>query len=80
MTKIERFQDELTLWISTGRLKTNRDALLFTYENGHIPQHAVDIIKKLKLSNTITYDARTPMLNYDNVFRKRNVLHYKIIK
>lgn len=79
MTKIERFQDELSLWIKTGQIKTNKDALLFTYENGHIPQHAVETIKGLKRSKIIDYDARTPMLNYDNVFRKRNVLTYKLI-
>jgi hypothetical protein len=52
--------------------------LIFTYSCGHIPKHAVDIIKKLKKDKKIDYVGRTPALNYENVFRKRNIVNYTI--
>lgn len=77
MTKIEKFQTELRDALLEGTLKNNSDVLVFTYENGHIPKHATDLIKSCK---SITYLGRTPAINYDNVFKKKNNVNYNLLK
>ena len=59
---------------------TNNGKLLeFVYSQGHIPKHATDCLKKLKKEGKILYDARTPLVSYDNVYRKRKTLNYNIV-
>ena len=80
MTKIEKFQKDLELKIFDDSLKNNKDVLIFTYENGHIHQHANTLLKKLRTENKLIYDSKTPAINYDNVFRKNNIVTYTIKK
>lgn len=78
MTKIQKFQSDIKSKLLDGTINSNRSALLFTYDNGHIPQHSVIVIKSLKSSGILYYDGKTPALNYDNVFRQRNIISYKL--
>ncbi len=80
MTKIEKFQNDLENKLFDGSLSNNKNVLIHTYSCGHIPQHASDIIRKLKSSSKLFYEGRTPALNYDNVFRKNNFVNYTLIK
>ncbi len=80
MTKIEKFQNDLEEKLLGMSTVSNKSVLLYTYENGHIPQHAVNIIKKMKKENKLNYNSKSPYLTYDNVFRKKNILHYTIKK
>jgi three-Cys-motif partner protein len=80
MTKIEKFQSDLESKILICSSVNNRQVLIYTYENGHIPQHASELIKRLKSENKLSYDSRTPALNYDNVFRQNNIITYSIKK
>lgn len=79
MTKIERFQAELECNLMNGTLKTNKDVLIFTYTNGHIPTHASVVLKKLK-GIKLTYESRSPYITYENVFRKNNIISYNLLK
>lgn len=56
----------------------NMGTLIYTYSCGHIPKHAVDVIRKLKKDKKIDYVGTTPALNYENVFRKKNIVNYTI--
>ena len=78
MTKIEKFQQEFEKHLIQGNFPDNKSALIYTYSCGHIPKHAVDIIRKLKKEKKIDYVGTTPALNYENVFRKRNIVNYII--
>lgn len=78
MTKIEKFQQEFEKHLIQGNFTDNKSALIFTYSCGHIPKHAVDIIRKLKKDKKIDYVGTTPALNYENAFRKRNIVNYTI--
>lgn len=78
MTKIEKFQQEFEHHLLEGHFPNNKAALLYTYGCGHIPKHAVDIIRKFKKGKKIEYVGTTPALNYLNVFRKRNIVKYTI--
>jgi len=80
MTKIEKFQSELESKLLICSSVNNKIILIYTYENGHIPQHSSEVIKKLKSENKLSYSSRTPALNYENDFRKKNIITYKIIK
>lgn len=78
MTKIEKFQGDLEEKVLKGELSNNRDALIYTYSCGHIHSHAGPVIRKLKLDGKLTYVGKTPALNYENVFRKNNIVQFKL--
>jgi hypothetical protein len=78
MNKIEKFQQEFETLLFQGELQDNRSALIYTYSCGHIPRHVVDMIRRLKRELKIDYVGKTPALNYDNVFRKKNIVYYTI--
>jgi len=79
-TKIESFQSELRRQVLNGFLKTNKDVFDYTLEQGHISQHASDELKKMKKEDLIDYEERTPLVNYNNVYKERRIISYKIKK
>lgn len=79
MTKVENFKTELEAMLLTAKLKTNAEVLFHTYKAGHIPRHAVEVIKTLKQERKLNYDGRTPAVNYDNVIKKKKVITYQLI-
>ncbi len=78
MTKIEKFKNELEGLILNGTLVSNSDVLVYTYESGHIPLHSKEVIKELKNQGKIFYEGKTSGVNYDNVFKKKNIVNYKL--
>ena len=76
MTKIEKFKNELKGLVLNGTLVTNADVLLYTYEMGHIPMHSKEVIKELK-GDKIFYEGKTSGINYENVFKKNNIINYR---
>ncbi len=80
MTKVEKFKNELETKLLAKKTVTNKGVLMYTYANGHIPQHAVDLLKLMKKQGKLEYEGKSPFLNYENVFRKNNIVNYKIIK
>ncbi len=79
VTKIERFQQDLEEKLQSGKLQNNRDVLLFTYQCGHIPDHTKDVLKRLK-GTVLNYEGRTAGVNYENVFKKKNIVNFKLLK
>lgn len=79
-TKIEAFQNTLHRLILDGSISTNQQAYDFTLESGHIPEHAAKEIKQMKKSGLITYDSKSPCVNYDNVYKNKNIVKYIITK
>ncbi len=79
LTKVETFKTELQELILSGELKNNSDVLVHVYESGHYHKHATEVLKALKKEGKIDYDGKTPGINYDNVFKKKNIVSYKII-
>lgn len=78
LTKIENFQNELKEYLRTKEEITNKEIIIYTYEQGHIPKHAVALMKKLKSEKLITLEGSHLYLNYINVFRKKNIVTYQI--
>lgn len=80
LTKVEKFQNDLEAKILEKTSVSNKSVLIYTYGNGHIPQHAVDLIKRMKKENKLDYKAKSPLLTYVNVFRENNIIHYEVKK
>ncbi|MDR1341912.1 MAG: three-Cys-motif partner protein TcmP [Prevotellaceae bacterium] len=78
LTKIENFSCALRNSILNRTIKTNKDAYTFTLEQGHIDVHASDEVKKMKKEGLISYSERTPLINYDQVIKKKRIIEYKI--
>ena len=78
-TKIEKFQSDLKRAILNGEISTNAQAYIFTIGNGHIPPHANEIIKQMKKNKLIDYKSMTPAVNYDNVYKHKNIVTYQVL-
>ncbi len=77
LTKIEKFQKDLRSEILAKILKTNKDVYDYTIGHGHIPAHANDELKIMKKECLIDF-SRSPMANYDQVYKKHNIITYSI--
>ena len=73
-------QEDLKQKVLNGDLRTNKEVFDYTLEQGHIPQHASDKLKEMKKGNLIEYDAQTPLVNYNKVYKEKRIVSYKITK
>ena len=78
--KIERFQNELQDKLLEKSLRTNKDVLDYTLECGHIPPHASDRIKQMKKEGILTFSEKSPLVNYDQVYKNNRIITYQILK
>ncbi|MHA7863005.1 hypothetical protein [Flagellimonas marinaquae] len=60
-------------------MTNNHEAFEFTLNEGHIGTHASNVLRKLKRSRLINYESSSPYINYDNVFKKKRLIQYKIV-
>ncbi len=78
MNKIESFKSFLKNEILSGRLSNNAEVLSFTYNEGHLPKHAADTLKQMKAERLINYDGSSPMVTYENVYKLKRIIQYKL--
>lgn len=78
LTKIESFKKEVENRIVNKQINNNFGLLDFAYSAGHIPKHAADCMKELKKSGKVTYEGSSPLVTYDNVYKKRKKIQYVI--
>jgi len=77
-TTVQLFQEGFKEKILNETIQTNEDAYYYTLQKGHIPQHAVVVLKKLKKEDIINYNSRSPLINYKNVVgEKRRIIKYE---
>ncbi|UCS91953.1 three-Cys-motif partner protein TcmP [Echinicola marina] len=79
-TKLEAFQEKLRAHILEGVISNNFEAYDFTIKEGHIAKHAADEIKRMKKANLIEYDRSSPLITYENVYRNKNFLIFRIVE
>jgi len=68
-------------------MKSNDELYLFSLNNGHLPKHTVDILKKLQKSNKLlVFDGKNAKLrnnlfyiNYSNFKKNKKRANFKII-
>ncbi len=78
--KTERFQNELQEKLLQGALQTNKEVYDYTLECGHISAHASDKIKQMKKEGLIDYTGRSPLVNYEQVYKNNRIITFQIIK
>lgn len=76
-TKVERFKQELRERILSRVLVTNKDVYDYTLEQGHIPSHAKEEVKRMKKEGLIEFSI-SPMINYEQVYKRHNIISYII--
>lgn len=80
LTKIETFQLQFRKKVLNKTIRNNFDAFDYALEKGHIGRHAADELKKMKTEGLITYDSKSPLVTYDNVYKHERLLEYKILR
>ena len=80
LTKIEQFQSNLKKWILSGTIRTNKDAFDYVLEQGHISEHATSVVREMKKMGLIDYDAKSPLINYEQVYRHNRIVEYTLLK
>ena len=65
--------------VLNGILKTNKDVYIYTLEEGHIPKHAEEVLKKMKSEGNISYTERSPLINYNQIYHNKRIIDYEII-
>ena len=76
-TKVERFKQDLREKIISRVLVTNKDVYDYTLEQGHIPLHAKEEVKRMKKEGLVDFNI-SPMINYEQVYKKQNIISYMI--
>jgi three-Cys-motif partner protein len=69
-TTVELFQERLSEKILNKEINNNVDAYYFMLEQGHISAHATEALKSLKKRGKISFDAKSPLINYENAVKK----------
>lgn len=76
LTKLESFNNKLRKKILNRELTTNQEVYIFTLQEGHISSQASDEIKKMKKEGLISYDEKSPLINYEQVYKNLRIINY----
>lgn len=77
-TKIEEFQENIRIKVLSQEIKDNFEALRFVHNEGHIGKHASDCLRMMKKKGEIDYEGLSPLITYDNVYKSKKKVDYKI--
>lgn len=77
LTKIEKFAKSLNDQIMSEKIRTNKEVYDFALDHGHIAKHASDEVLKMKKEGLIMYSERSPLINYDQVYKNKRIITYK---
>ena len=81
MTKIEQFQQNLRNKILSKEITNNREAFDYVLSQGHISNHATEVVRELKRTRLITYNKKQPYISYDQTYgHNRQIVEYIVIK
>jgi len=78
LTKLEKFEENVKSNVLTGKITNNKEALDYTYSQGHIPKHASTVLKQMKKRGEVKYDKSSPCITYSNVYKNKREVNYKI--
>jgi three-Cys-motif partner protein len=78
LTKIESFNNLLRRKVLSGELKTNKEIYNFALTEGHICTHASDEVKRMKKEDLIDYLEKSPLINYEQVYKNKRIIQFKI--
>jgi three-Cys-motif partner protein len=78
-TKIDIFKQHIRQEILAGIIKTNKDAYDYTLKQGHISSHATEEVAAMKKEKLIHYDGKSPLINYEQVYKNNRVINFQIL-
>ena len=80
ISKIEAFGKNLKTKVLSYGISNNLEALNYAYDEGHMGKHAADCLRSMKKAKEVDYDCSSPLITYENVYRKNRILEYKVLK
>jgi three-Cys-motif partner protein len=80
LTKLQSFKQDLRDKVLSGELKNNHDVFNYVLNCGHIGSHAQVVLKELKAENRIEYEGTSPLVTYDNVFKSKRLVTFKVLR
>lgn len=79
LTKIEQFEQSLRNAVLSMDIRNNKEAYDFTINQGHLAKHADVVIRNLKKEKRISFDAKTPKCNYNQVYKNKVIVEYHVL-
>jgi len=79
LTKIQSFQENVKQMVLTKKIINNFDLYNFTLTEGHIAKHADACLREMKKNKEINYDSTSPLVTYQNVYKDKREITYKIL-
>lgn len=80
LTKIESFQNRLREKVLDGSIVDNFEALNFAMDEAHLGSHAASELKKMKKEGLIDYNAKSPLVTYEKVYKKKRRINFQITR
>ena len=80
LTKIEAFQKNVRNKILTKEITNNFQLFDFTLEEGHIGKHAAEALQKMKKKAEVSFEGKSPLVTYEQVYKMKRKLEYIILK
>ncbi|MBS1794866.1 MAG: three-Cys-motif partner protein TcmP [Acidobacteria bacterium] len=80
LTKIEAFQENVRNKILNKEIVDNFQLFGFVLEEGHLPKHATEILRKMKSEGEIWFDGKFPLITYENVYSIKRKISYLVLK
>ncbi|CCK81267.1 three-Cys-motif partner protein TcmP [Desulfobacula toluolica] len=79
ITKLQKFEHNLNLFIKEKKVFTNQDIFHYTLEKGFTPKHATAVLKKLKNSNHIEHFSYAK-IGYNQIYKYNEIITFRYIK
>jgi three-Cys-motif partner protein len=79
-SKRDIFEEKIKNLILNKDITNNFQAYGYSLDNGHIGNHAAIAIRRMKKNGSIHYNSTSPLVTYDNVYKKKKLLEYKTMK
>ncbi|RYG52080.1 MAG: three-Cys-motif partner protein TcmP, partial [Chitinophagaceae bacterium] len=77
--KVDQFKESVCKKILSGEITCNFELLDYVYAEGHICTHAKEAMMSLKSKGFVDYEARSPLVTYENVHEKKRLLKYTVL-
>lgn len=80
LTKREKFKENVRNKILTREITNNFDLLEYAYKEAHIGTHAAEVLREMKKNKEVDYEGTSPLVTYNNVFKEKKKIEYKVRK
>lgn len=79
LSKIDAFQKLVREKIISRSISNNYDLFNFVLAEGHIGKHAADVLREMKRNGEVSFDAKSPFVTYEKVYKSKKKLTYKVV-